>query len=254
MFNSFNGKHIKKKKNKKGFDDNSGDEFWNLVNGGKPGQAPPDVAPNDEEGANEEKKNESVEPTINQVSDESGDILISQFAKGKKSFKRSLLKSDDAFIVDIGYSIYVWIGNKATKQEQREAMKYAVTYCMESGRSTNIPIVRIFEGRETEEFLSAFENGGDDDEKLDDNVKRSWQLNMHFDGKTQAIALRVTEGRTKQEFGKDIKSGDVGGKEIVEVYKELVNQINSGNVKYEYNNGPPLVVNIDSYTFSCPGM
>ena len=85
-------------------------------------------------------------------------------------------------------------------------------------------------------------------------VKKKWDLSMTFDPKQRCIVLKVTEQKTKQQFGKDIKKGDVNGKEIVSAYQELMGEINSGNVKYEYKSNPPLIVTIGNYTFSCPQM
>eukprot|EP01083_Nonionella_stella_P277228 942465_1 len=237
------------------------DEYWNYF-GGKPDSMPPDMAPNDEYGANDEKQNANVTPSINKVNDDSGNVEITQVAKGKNDFKRSMLDSKDCFIVDLGYSIYIWIGKGSTKAEKREAMKYAIKYCTDSGRSTNIPIIRINEGNETEEFLSAFNKGGNNDDAKDNypddsnkdkgNIKRHWDLQMNFDAKNRIIVLRVTDKVTKQVFGKDINKDDVS-KDIVTAYKEIANEVNSGNVKYTFNNNPPLIVDIGSYNFSCPG-
>merc|ERR1719229_43683 len=89
-------------------------------------------------------------------------------------------------------------------------------------------MVRVMEGNEPEDFLSAFEHGvGGDDEKSDadyakENVKRHWQMNMGFEPKANVIQLRVTDGVTKQQFGTDIGSEDVGGKDIRKVYKEEI--------------------------------
>eukprot|EP00484_Ammonia_sp_Unknown_P031045 CAMPEP_0197027420 /NCGR_PEP_ID=MMETSP1384-20130603/7325_1 /TAXON_ID=29189 /ORGANISM="Ammonia sp." /LENGTH=477 /DNA_ID=CAMNT_0042456257 /DNA_START=47 /DNA_END=1480 /DNA_ORIENTATION=+ len=241
-----------------GFNDDN-DAFWDYF-GGKPENAPPDVAPNDAVSAKEEKENANVEPSVNRVNDDSGNVQISKVASGSGKFDRALLDSSDAFIVDLGYSIYIWMGSKATKAEKREAMKYAIEYCGKSGRSTNIPIVRINEGNETEEFLSAFKNSYDDSKQNDDdggdqgNVKRHWKLAMSFDAKNRCIVLRVTDTVTKQQFGKDIKKADVNGTDIVEAYKQIATDVNNQNVRYEYNNNPPLKVSIGDYVFSCPGM
>lgn len=164
-----------------GFGDSgeSVDAFWEYF-GGKPDSAPPDTAVNDQE----QKESGNVTPTINKVTDDSGKVVISEVVRGLKQFKRSLLESDDCFIVDLGYSVYIWIGSGSSKAEKREAMKYAVEYCMASGRSISTPMVRVTEGNETEEFLSAFAQGvGGDDEKeamnyAKENVKRHWQLSF----------------------------------------------------------------------------
>lgn len=131
------------------------DAFWEYF-GGKLDEAPPDIAPNDAKGANEEKENANVTPSVNKVNDDSGKVEITQLAKSDGKFEKTLLDSKDCFVVDLGYSIYIWIGSGSSKAEKREAMKYALKYCVDSGRSTNIPIVRVNEGNEPEDFLSAF--------------------------------------------------------------------------------------------------
>lgn len=204
-------------------------------------------------------------PTINRVNDDNGTVEMSVVAKGREEFKKSMLDSKDCFVVDLVYSIYIWIGSGSTKTEKREAMKYAVRYCMDSGRSTNIPIVRVNEGNETEEFLSAFdeEESANDDEKeketeneeidyAEQNVKRHWDLGISFDAKNRQIVLRVTDKVTKQRFGRDIKKEDVDGKDIVSAYKEIANAVNGGEVKYTFIDNPPLIVDIGQYNFSCP--
>ena len=244
-----------------GFGDSGGsvDAFWEYF-GGKPDEAPPDEAVNDQSAA-EQKESDNVTPSIHKVTDDSGDVVISEVVSGREKFKKSMLESDDCFIVDLGYSVYIWIGSGSSKAEKREAMKHAVQYCMASGRSINTPMVRVIEGNETEDFLSAFVQGmGGDDEKSDAdyakaNVKRHWQMGMSFEPKSNVIQLRVTDGVSKQQFGVDIGSEEVGGKDIRKVYKEEIYVlVNEGKVTYTMEENPPLVVGIGDYTFSCPQM
>eukprot|EP01084_Bolivina_argentea_P219470 372226_1 len=192
-----------------GFGDSGGmvDEFWDML-GQKPYSMPPDIAPNDASDVHEEKQNAKVTPSVHKVNDSAGYVQITQVAKSSDRFKRSLLDSKDCFIVDLGCSIYIWVGNGSTKAEKREAMKYAVKYSMKSGRSTNTPIVRVNEGNETEEFLSAFvkdndasSSGAQDSGK---KFKHKWNMGISFDVDKKRIILNVSDDVS----GKKMAKGD----------------------------------------------
>jgi hypothetical protein len=78
------------------------------------------------------------------VSDASGQLKFVKVAEGK--FGRQVLKSEDVFIVDSGYDIFVWIGKGSTAQERKGGMSYAQTYLNESGRPSYLPISKLNEG------------------------------------------------------------------------------------------------------------
>jgi gelsolin len=120
------------------------DEFWTYF-GGRPGSIPD---------AEEMKEPPQVEMTIQHISDASGRMEVNEVCRG--NLDRSVLNSDDAFIVDAGAALFVWIGNGANRAEKREAMRRAVEYLQQSGRDTNIPIARVMEGKEPPEFHAAF--------------------------------------------------------------------------------------------------
>lgn len=83
----------------------------------------------------------------------------------------------------------------------------------------------------------------------------SHRLGLSFEPKTNVIQLRVTDGVSKQQFGVDIGSDDVGGKDIRKVYKEEIYVlVQDGKVTYTMEENPPLIVGIGEYTFSCPQM
>merc|ERR1712173_318930 len=112
-------------------------------------------------------------------------------------------------------------------------------------------MVRVAEGNETEEFLSAFAQGmGGDDEKeamdyAKENVQRHWQMGMSFEPKSNVIQLRVTDGVSKQQFGLDIGSDAVGGRDIRKVYKEEIYVlVSEGKCTYKMEDNPPLIVGI----------
>ena len=51
--------------------------------------------------------------------------------KGK--IDKSKLDSNDAFILDAGTQLFMWIGKGANKREKREAFNYATKYLKDQG-------------------------------------------------------------------------------------------------------------------------
>eukprot|EP00128_Syssomonas_multiformis_P010037 Colp12_sorted_trinity150504_noHs@21067 len=81
-------------------------------------------------------------------------------ASGKLEFKdegeiaRSKLDSNDVFIVDAGFEVFVWVGKGASKEEKAKGMAYATDYLFKFNRPKQLPISRILEGGENEVFES----------------------------------------------------------------------------------------------------
>jgi len=65
-------------------------------------------------------------------------------------------EGDDAIIVDVGATIFLWIGKKASLQEKGEAMSTAIKMLADQSRPMETRIVRVMEGDETEEFNACF--------------------------------------------------------------------------------------------------
>lgn len=70
--------------------------------------------------------------------------------------KKSMLDSDDVFIVDVGMEIFVWVGSGANKSERSLAMNYASKYLIDNGKDTMLPVTRVIEGDENEVFAGFF--------------------------------------------------------------------------------------------------
>eukprot|EP00484_Ammonia_sp_Unknown_P025331 CAMPEP_0197048572 /NCGR_PEP_ID=MMETSP1384-20130603/23894_1 /TAXON_ID=29189 /ORGANISM="Ammonia sp." /LENGTH=381 /DNA_ID=CAMNT_0042480727 /DNA_START=99 /DNA_END=1244 /DNA_ORIENTATION=+ len=104
--------------------------------------------------AEEEQKTPEYVLSLHHISDASGVMEINQVCSGK--LDKAKLDSNDAFLLDAGGSVFVWIGKGANKAEKREAMAYAVRYLSDQGRASNVPIARVMEGKEPSEFWSAF--------------------------------------------------------------------------------------------------
>jgi len=85
----------------------------------------------------------------------SGQMVITEVASGKISKK--LLDPVDAFILDIGVQVFVWIGKKADKAEKANGLNVAAEYVKkDKSRDPSTSIVRVLEGGEPEGFLRHF--------------------------------------------------------------------------------------------------
>jgi gelsolin len=122
-------------------------DFWKLL--GSPGgveyiaPATPDVVP-------------PYERVLLQLSDASGKLVLSEVSRGK-NVARNQLDSADVFILDVGETIYVWVGNGTTKQERTQALPTAMTYLKEKGRPLTVPLVRVLEASPNADFIGAFD-------------------------------------------------------------------------------------------------
>lgn len=65
-------------------------------------------------------------------------------------------EGDDAIIVDVGATIFLWIGSKASLQEKGEAMSTAIKMLADQSRPMETQIVRVMEGKETDAFNACF--------------------------------------------------------------------------------------------------
>jgi len=90
------------------------------------------------------------------VTDKDGKEEFKKVQEGKIS--KSSLKSDDAFVVDVGAEVFVWVGSKASVGEKAHALKYAQTYLAKEKRPNWTPITRLIEGGETDNFLRHFDS------------------------------------------------------------------------------------------------
>merc|ERR1712080_359425 len=78
------------------------------------------------------------------LSDKSGELVFTKSAEGDK-VEKSLLKSDDVFILDYKHKIYLWLGKKSSKNEKAQAFNYANKYCIDNKRPTNLPTIVVKE-------------------------------------------------------------------------------------------------------------
>jgi len=121
--------------------------FWKIL-GGKPtaGQIAP--ATSDDVKVDNTK-------ALWQLSDSSGDLKLTKVAEG--SVKKTHLKSEDVFILDIGHTVYAWIGTGTTKKEKANAIRYATDYLKKQNRPSHIPVSRVLEKAEPAAFWKGFD-------------------------------------------------------------------------------------------------
>jgi len=119
------------------------DKFWSLL-GGKGAIKPAS-----------EGKPIAVEKRLLRLSDAGGSLAFTDVARG--NVKRNLLKSDDVFVFDAGVQVFAWVGSKSSAKERKGALDYASKYLTDNHRPHTVPITRVLEGGENEEFDSFFD-------------------------------------------------------------------------------------------------
>lgn len=80
---------------------------------------------------------------------------MTQIASGS-DISRSLLNSDDVFLLDIAAAVYVWVGKGASPLEKKMGLQVAVDYVVKNKMPLSTPISRILEGGVNAEFYSFF--------------------------------------------------------------------------------------------------
>jgi len=107
-------------------------EFWNLL-GGKGPIAPPE----DDEHASKE-----TEIKLFRLSDRTGNLSFDPVAEGS-AVKWDMFQSDDVYLLDKGYIVYVWVGKRASRDEKRSGMAYATKYILEAHAGFPLPAVVV---------------------------------------------------------------------------------------------------------------
>eukprot|EP00911_Craspedida_sp_UC1_P001139 UC1_evm4s858 len=122
--------------------------FWNVIGGEGP------IKPAAEGGLDTEKvRDDNV--SLWRLKVEGGKTEFTKISSGK-DVKRADLQSDDVFIFDSGYQIFIWIGLGANKEERSQALKHAQEYFAEASVPDTYPITKILQGGENEAFEAAF--------------------------------------------------------------------------------------------------
>lgn len=115
-------------------------KFWTLLGGKKAiAEATPDVP-------------EKVEKKLLKLSDASGKMRMEEC----KEVSLKSLDTNDVFILDAGYEVFVWVGKKASKEEKSKGLGFATDYLFKNNRPKFLPVSRVLEGGENETFIAAF--------------------------------------------------------------------------------------------------
>jgi len=123
-------------------------DFWKAIGGQGPIQSA-------EAGGDDNEAETKSDKKLFQLSDASGKLDFKEVAKGG-AVKRTLLDSNDVFILDTGAEVFAWIGKGASVQEKKKAMSFAQDYLVKYNRPLWLPISRILEGGENEIFETSF--------------------------------------------------------------------------------------------------
>merc|ERR1712198_531354 len=106
----------------------------------------------DGDAEDEQEEADESKPSIFRLSDASGSMEMTLVLEG--SLDRSVLDSNDVFIVDTTKHVYIWVGKGASIDERRNAMTYAHNYLMKSSHPL-LPITVVTEGKETKDLQKA---------------------------------------------------------------------------------------------------
>ncbi len=116
------------------------DTFWGLLGGAGPiAAATPDT--------------DAVAATavVLRLSDATGKLTLTEVGRGA-AVKRTLLSSTDVFLVDVGHSVFVFVGSSCSDNEKRSALKYGHDYV----GARVVGLVRVVEGFEPASFTAVF--------------------------------------------------------------------------------------------------
>jgi hypothetical protein len=90
------------------------------------------------------------------VSDEGGAMSVTEIPTADGKLERDMLDTNDVFILDLGKSIFCWIGKGSNPNERKEGMMSASKYLEQTGKPMHTPITRLVEGAETPAFKGEF--------------------------------------------------------------------------------------------------
>ena len=104
---------------------------------------------------------DSIRRKLFRISDASGDITF-DLVKDGKVIQMSDLDSNDVFLLDVGNTIWVWQGHKASKGERAIWFKIAQIYVHELQKQHDnnvalLPIAKVVEGNESRAFYRSIE-------------------------------------------------------------------------------------------------
>ncbi|OQR93077.1 villin-like protein [Achlya hypogyna] len=110
------------------------------------------------EGLDDEAADKSARSSIKliRLSDASSTLKTTDVTPADGVLTKTLLGSDDVYIVDAGNALHVWIGKGASPEERKNGMIYATKYLSQTKRSATTPVTRVAESAEGAAFKSLF--------------------------------------------------------------------------------------------------
>jgi hypothetical protein len=122
-------------------------EFWAEL-GGKPDNINPAVPDEGVEADDQTKYN------LYRVSNASGSLELTEITE--RPLKKEHLDTNDAFILELARTIYVWIGKQANYEEKKSGMLMAKDFIARKGKDPRTRITRLPEFGEDVHFKSFF--------------------------------------------------------------------------------------------------
>jgi len=122
-------------------------EFWDLLGG-------EGAVLSAEEGGDDSEAEKGGVKLLFQLSDSTGTLQFKQVGSGL-GCKKSLLDSNDVFVLDTGAEVFAWIGKGASAGEKAKALSFAQDYLKKFDRPSYLPICRILEGSENTLFYDS---------------------------------------------------------------------------------------------------
>jgi gelsolin len=89
------------------------------------------------------------------LSDASGTLSFEEVASAD-NVKRTLLQSDDVFVLDNGTEVFAWVGKGASASEKKNALSFAADYVAKNNLPPYTPVSRVVEGAENSTFKNSF--------------------------------------------------------------------------------------------------
>eukprot|EP00051_Salpingoeca_urceolata_P026376 m.477069 g.477069 ORF g.477069 m.477069 type:complete len:836 (-) comp20747_c0_seq1:704-3211(-) len=123
--------------------------FWEVMGVSKPNKISP--AKDDDE-AHSRAAADAIR--LYKISDATGKLNVEDITTSP--LKKELLDTNDAYMLDTGAGIFVWIGKGASGTEKLHSMKYATDFLKQKGYPNHTPITRVVQGGETPLFKQNF--------------------------------------------------------------------------------------------------
>jgi len=108
------------------------DTFWTVIGGRGP------IAPEQVGSDDLEKKKTDI--TLYLLSDKTGNLTFTFVESGHHKVTAQHFQSDDVYLLDKGFIVYVWIGRNASREEKKCALGYAQKFVAEHHNNMPIPI------------------------------------------------------------------------------------------------------------------